>query len=92
MADIFSSFADSIASPARTAFAITKSDETNYLTGNGLVVPKAIYVGGGGDLVVQMVGDAGTVTFTSVAGGSVLPIRVQRVLAATTATSIVGLA
>lgn len=89
MADTF--VGDALVAQARSAFAITKSDSTNYLTDSALVVPKALYIGGGGDLVVQMVGDAGTVTLAGVAGGSVLPIRVQRVLAATTATNIVGL-
>jgi hypothetical protein len=89
MADMF--VGDSLITAARTAFAITKSDTTNYLTGNGLVVPKALYVGSPGDLVVQLVGDSGTVTFVNVGGGSILPIRPQRVLAATTAANIVGL-
>jgi len=83
---------DSVITSARSAFAITKSNTTNFLTGEGLEVPKAIYVGTGGDLAVQLVDDAGTVTFKNVAGGSVLPIRVQRVLeTGTSAADIVGL-
>jgi len=89
MADTFVS--DSLITAARSAFAITKSDSTNYLTGNGLLVPRAIYVGTAGDVVVQLVGDSGTVTFKAVPAGAVLPIRPQRVLAATTAADLVGL-
>ncbi|MEN9807768.1 MAG: hypothetical protein RL756_2288 [Pseudomonadota bacterium] len=89
MADTFAS--DSLITSARSAFAITKSDETNYLTGAGLRVPRALYVGTAGSVVVQLVGDSGTVTFAGVPAGAVLPIRPQRVLAATTASDIVGL-
>lgn len=82
---------DALIAQARSAFAITKSDDTNYLTGASQVVPKALYIGTTGDLTVQLVGDAGTVVFKAVPAGSVLPIRVQRVLAATTAADILGL-
>jgi hypothetical protein len=82
---------DAVLLPARSAFAVTPSDATNYLTGEGLQVPKALYVGGFGNIVVQLVGDSGTVTFSNVPAGAILPIRPQRILAATTATAIVGL-
>lgn len=82
---------DALIAQGRSAFAITKSDDTNYLTGNGLLVPKALYIGTTGDLTVQLVGDSGTVVFKAVPAGAILPIRVQRVLAATTAADIVGL-
>lgn len=89
MADTFAS--DTLITAARSAFAITKSDETNYLTDASLRVPRALYVGTTGDVVVQLVSDAGTVTFKAVPAGAVLPIRPQRVLAATTAADILGL-
>ena len=83
---------DEVSSPARFAFAVTKSDSTNFLSGAGLRVPKALYIGTGGDLVVQLVGDAGTVTFKNVGDCTLLPIRAQRVLSTgTTAADIVGL-
>lgn len=81
-----------------TAAAITPADGTN------LPVPtKAIYVGGAGDIKVDMQGscanpnvsngDGGTVTFKAVPVGTVLPIRVTRVYAAgTTATLLLALA
>jgi len=64
------------------AASITKSDTAdNSYSG--------IYVGGTGNVVV--VTEAGTeVTFSSVPVGVVIPIRTQKVKAATTATLLVG--
>jgi len=64
------------------AVAITKSDtETNAFSG--------IYVGGTG--AVTVVKEEGTnVTFSAVPVGTILPIRTQKVMAATTATLLVG--
>lgn len=68
---------------ARGAFAITPSDTT-------VIMARALYVGTGGDLAV--VTDAGqTVTFTGVLGGTILPVKVSQVKAATTASNIVGM-
>jgi hypothetical protein len=69
-------------SPAVSHFAITPSaDEL-------AVVPRAVYVGGGGNLNVTM--DGVTVLY-AVQSGAVLPIRPSHILAAsTTATGIVG--
>lgn len=69
---------------ATQADAVTPGDDT-------VVLFRALYVGGAGDVVVKMVGDSVAVTFTGVPAGTILPIAVQRVMAATTATSIVGL-
>jgi len=65
------------------AEAITKSDTaSNAYSG--------IYVGGAGDVTVVTEGGT-TVTFTAPPVGSILPIRTQKVLAATTATLLIGL-
>lgn len=67
------------------AFAITKSDDDDLPQ-----VTRAIYVGGAGDLAVQlMIG--GTVTFKAPPVGTVLRIRAKRVMAATTCTLLIGL-
>lgn len=71
---------------AGRAVAVTPADGTDFTN-----VSRAIYVGGAGDLsVVTLGGD--TVTFSAVAAGSLLPIRVRRVRSTgTTATLILNL-
>jgi hypothetical protein len=64
------------------AVAITKSDtESNTFS--------SIYVGGTGAVTV-LTEDGTTVTFSAVPVGTIIPIRTRRVLAATTATLLVG--
>lgn len=70
---------------AHGAVAVTKSDSTI------LPVTRSLYVGGTGDIAVTMADSVGTITFTSVPAGSILPIQVTQVLAATTATNIIAL-
>ena len=85
--DQFSFNQEGLTSPADNAVAVTPSNSTDltYAT-------RAIYVGGAGNVVVTMVGGGSNVTFTGVQAGSILPIRVTRVLSTgTTATSIVAL-
>jgi hypothetical protein len=73
-------------SPTSKAIPITPSDSTD-LTGI-----KQLYIGGAGNLAVRLVRDPGTtITFTAPPVGSVLKLRVTRVMAATTATAIVGM-
>ena len=69
--------------PAHGAVAVTKSDVT--------VIPptRALYVGTAGDLTVRMV-DGQTVTFIGVTAG-IIPIQVDQVRAATTASNILAL-
>lgn len=76
---------------ATRAEAVTKSDTT-------IVGCRALYVGGAGDLVVIMLNDydpanptSNTTTFEDVPAGSLLPIAVAKVMAATAATLIVAL-
>lgn len=71
--------------PAASYQAITKSDSTV------LVGVRALYVGGTGDVVVRSPGSSTSVTFTAVPAGTILPIAAEKVMAATTATAIVGL-
>ena len=84
MADDFSTLSSGLSSPAPDAFAITPDDATDLAN-----LPRAIYVGGTGNIVVTMGGD---VTFSSVPAGTLLPIRPSRVKATgTTATNLLGL-
>lgn len=87
MADAFAGAADAVFAPATRGVTVAPHDV------NALVdVPKALFVGVGGDLVVRGVNDTADVTFKNVGAGSVLPIRARFVRATgTTAASIVAL-
>lgn len=81
-------FSDALLAPARAPFAITPSDTTALP-----VLPKAIYVGTGGVLVVRGIDAAADVTLKNVAAGRVIDIRASHVRATgTTAADLVGLA
>lgn len=68
-------------SPAENAAAVTPSDST-------IITSRMLSIGGAGNLVVDMKGGQAGVTIP-VAAGQTLPISVQKVRAATTATGIV---
>lgn len=52
-------------------------------------VPRALYVGTGGNVTVEL--QSGEFTFTNVQSGSILLIRPTKVLGSTTASDILGL-
>ena len=85
MADTFGNQYAGLESPASNAIAVTKSDATVLTT------TRALYVGGAGNISVVMAGAGNTVVFQGLPAGSLLPIRVTKVLAATTATLIVAM-
>lgn len=70
---------------ARRVAAVTPSDTTD-LTGC-----RGLWVGGSGNLSIKCVDDANAVTIVIPNSGVLLPLFVSRVMAATTATSIVAL-
>ena len=82
MADEFESYSVGRESPAEGHLAITPSDTP--LTD----IPKAIYVGGAGTLVMQDK-NAVDVTYTVLAG-AIIPFRPTIIKAASTATGIVA--
>lgn len=85
--DDYGSQADSVSSPSLAPFAITPDDTTDLTR-----IPKALWVGIGGDVNVQGVNNAAPVLFQNVPNGFILPVRARRVLATnTTATGIVAL-
>jgi len=85
MADQFDTFAPSLEGPAAGGYSIVPTDAVTLAA-----TTRAIYVGVGGILRVEMKW-GGEITFQNVPDGALLPIRAVRVLAATTASSIVGL-
>ena len=86
MADNFASHAVGMDGPAEHAETITPSDAAllNRAT-------RGLYIGGAGNLRVEMVGGE-IVMFTGVLAGAYYPLRVLRVMATgTTATNLIGL-
>ena len=84
----FSSTLDSLISPARKCFSIAPDDAATLP-----ILPKAIFVGTGGDLVVRAVDSDDDVLLANAASGSIIDIRVIAIRAAgTTASNLVGLA
>lgn len=72
--------------PAVDAFAVTPHDSTNF-TNNA----QALYVGTGGDIVLETL-YGNEITFANVPSGFILPIACVRVNStSTTASDIVGL-
>lgn len=84
MSDLWATSAIGVDSPATNAAAVTPGTAVLNPT------PRALWVGGAGNVVCTPLG-GGTVTISGVAAGSILPIRVTTVGTASTATSIVAL-
>lgn len=86
--DSFGSALDSLIAPARNCFAIAPHDVSTLPA-----LPKAVYVGTGGTIVLRTVDSSQDVTFINVASGSVLDVRATIIRATgTTAANMIGLA
>lgn len=86
MPDRFQYSTPSLSGPAAHAFAVTPNDSTDISE-----TTRALYIGTAGSIAAVMASGA-SVTFGSVTSGTVLPVRVTRVLATgTTASAILGL-
>ena len=73
--------------PAYNAEVVTPDNSTELAR-----VSRALYVGVGGDVSVQMAGTGTAIVFKNVPTGATLPIRIKRVNStATTATNMVSL-
>ncbi len=84
--DPFKDYSDSLTSPIRSAQTVTP-DDTNDLP----VLPRALYIGGAGDVHLTTAGGQ-EVTFAAVPAGTILPVRAGRVWATgTAATSILAM-
>lgn len=85
--DRFEDSLDGVTSPARDAFAVVPHDSAALSR-----LPKALWIGAGGALVLRAVDATADVTL-AVASGQIVPIRASHVRAAgTSAAQIVGLA
>lgn len=79
---------DDASSPARNSYAITPHD-TNEI---GTYLPKGLYVGTGGTIVMLLDEDKVASTFVNVPDGAVLPVRARIVQSTgTTASDILAL-
>lgn len=88
MSDTLALLNDNAQSPSRAPYAVSPHD-TNELP----LIPKALYIGSGGAVVLRGVGGNTDVTFKNVASGQILDVRAQYLRATgTTATDIVALA
>ena len=86
MADDFERYANSIEAPAFRAAAVTPNDSADLTN-----TSRALYIGGAGNVQVTTAG-GDTVTFTGLAAGTILPVRVRRIWStSTTATTILAL-
>jgi hypothetical protein len=87
MTDQFMNRADQVSAPATRAVAVVPHD-TQALSD----VPKALYVGSGGTVVMRGVRDTGDTSWVKVPDGAVLPFRASHVRATgTTAGDILAL-
>lgn len=87
MADPFANNADTLRTPARRAVAVVPHD-VNALSD----IPKALYVGTGGTIVMRGVADTGDQVWKNVPAGAVLRFRAQYVRATgTTAGDMLAL-
>lgn len=71
-----------LSDPAISAAAIVPHDDNDLTTAT-----RAIYTGTGGTLIVNMRNEGSSITFSNVPAGTILPIRVTRVLATGTVGS-----
>jgi len=75
-------------SPADTSYVVTPADGVEI----GAFLPRAIYVGVGGDINMRLEGDEAPVLFKGVQDGSLLPVKARMIYStSTTATNIVAI-
>lgn len=86
MTDIFATFADSTIMPSRAPYAIVPND-SNALPS----VPKGIYVGTGGDVVLRGLDGAADVIYRNLPDASYINVRAAFVRATgTTASNLIA--
>lgn len=86
MSDFFQSYADAASSPSRAPFAITPHDTQNLE-----MIPKGIYVGTGGDVVLRGIDGLSDVTYRNLPDASYIAVQARYVRATgTSATDLIG--
>lgn len=86
MADRFSTYGDTVLSPSTRPYAVVPHD-ANPLP----EVPKGIYVGTGGDVVLRGVSADADVTYRNLTNGSYIAVRASHVRATgTTASNLIA--
>lgn len=75
---------ESVIPPTRGK-TVTPSDETI------IDITRGLYIGTGGDLVVEFADSADVITLKNVANGTLMPGQFRRVLGATSASDIIAL-
>ncbi|MBB6123255.1 spike base protein, RCAP_Rcc01079 family [Sphingobium subterraneum] len=86
--DYFDGQSDAAFQPARRAFAVVPHP-TNEVD----PLPKALYIGTGGNVTLRSIDGSADVVFKNLASGQILDVRAQFVrVSGTTATDIIGLA
>ena len=87
MADIFATLGDTTSAPSTKALGVTPHD-TNPLTD----IPKALYVGTAGNIIMRGVNGAADQLWKNVPAGAILPFRAQYIRATgTTAADLLAL-
>lgn len=88
MADKFDTYTAGLESPAAEVETVDIS-ATDHTFAN---IPRGIYVGGAGTVIVDMKTSGDAKSFVGVQAGTILPIRPRRIIrTGTTATYILGL-
>lgn len=86
MSDPFEHLADAPSAPSRAPFAVVPDDSASLPR-----VPKGLYVGKGGDVVLRGVDAEADVTYRNLPDASYIAVRASHVRASgTTAADIVG--
>ena len=86
-ADPYGSFGDTVSSPANRAVTVTPDDTAPLAD-----IPKALYVGTGGTIVMRGKSDSADRTWKNVPTGAFLPFRAEYIRATgTTAADILAL-
>lgn len=86
MTDNFATFADGTSNPSRSVYAVTPDDAAPLPR-----LPKALYVGTGGDVALCCVDDSVDVIFKNVPTGSIIRARARFVRSTgTTAANILA--